>query len=91
MYMYEENKYYLGIIMDLILSIPEFQKIAEECCPTYWLDGTKCSPSEHAENIAFMEAEHIMIFGNIRNPCVIEPDEECKKCKDCTHIPFDMI
>jgi len=52
--------YYLGLVIDLIANLPEFQNIVENTCPTMWLDGSICPPADDTINKAFMEAEFII-------------------------------
>ena len=45
-------------------SVPSFQEFAMNCCPTYWLNGKKCEPVYHIENIACMELERLEYLHN---------------------------
>ena len=54
------NKYYIGVVMHLIIKLPEFQKIVESTCPTRWVDGSICLPADDTVNKAFLEAEYIV-------------------------------
>ena len=53
------EKYYDCLVIDLMLQSKGFVEFAQECCPTYWLDGTKCDPISHLQNVASMEIEYL--------------------------------
>ena len=53
------NQYYSSLVIGLIISVPEFVKFCAHTCPTYWLDGTQCSPVDDCINKASMELEYL--------------------------------
>lgn len=53
-------KFYYDSVICLIAQYPEFQKKVQETCPTFWADGTICSPIEDALNKAFLEVERLV-------------------------------
>ena len=55
---------YKAFVIGLMASVPSFQEFAMNCCPTYWLNGKKCEPVYHIENIACMELERLEYLHN---------------------------
>lgn len=53
------NFYYLEI-MHLIIKSQDFQKKAENTCPTMWADGSKCSFADDISNKASMEVDRLI-------------------------------
>lgn len=53
------NHYYLCILTSMLAELPVVEHIANNSCPTIWLDGTLCEPIYHLHNIAFCIAEEI--------------------------------
>lgn len=53
------NFYYLEV-MNLIIKCPDFQKKAENTCPTMWADGSKCSFADDISNKASMEVDRLI-------------------------------
>lgn len=53
------DAYYLGLVTDLLASLPVVEQIANNSCPTMWLDGSPCEPAYHVGNIAFCIAADI--------------------------------
>lgn len=53
-------KFYYNSIIVLIAQYQEFQKKAENTCPTFWTDGSICSPIEDALNKAYLEVERLV-------------------------------
>lgn len=53
------DKYYFGLVLDLMVSVPEFREFCRNSCPTYWLDGTKCSEIDDAYNKASLEIDFL--------------------------------
>ena len=49
--------YFENLIINIIGTYPEFQKIVESTCPTRWADGSICPPADDTMNKAFMEYE----------------------------------
>lgn len=49
--------YYECLVISMISETPGFAKFAESTCPTYWMDGSMCSPVDDLINKASMEAE----------------------------------
>lgn len=52
-------KYYILLLTNLLETLPIMEEIAKECCPTYYLDGTPCSPRDHLSNICYCTAEEL--------------------------------
>jgi hypothetical protein len=72
------DKYYVGLVTGLIASLPEFQNIVENTCPTRWADGSICPPADDTMNKAFMEAEFIVELID-STMCICEPHVSCDK------------
>lgn len=53
------NFYYLEV-MHLIIKSQDFQKKAENTCPTMWADGSKCSFADDISNKASMEVDRLI-------------------------------
>ena len=53
-------KFYYREIMHLIIKYPDFQKKAENICPTIWADGSKCSFADDISNKASMEVDRLI-------------------------------
>lgn len=51
--------YYLCLVTDLLANLPIVEEIANNSCPTIWLDGTPCEYVYHIYNIAFCIAEDL--------------------------------
>ena len=51
--------FYYREIMHLIIKCPDFQKKAENTCPT-WADGRKCSFADDISNKASMEVDRLI-------------------------------
>ena len=52
--------FYYREIMHLIIKNPDFQKKAENTCPTMWADGSKCSFADDISNKASMEVDRLI-------------------------------
>lgn len=52
--------FYYREIMHLIIKNPDFQKKAENTCPTMWADGRKCSFADDISNKASMEVDRLI-------------------------------
>ena len=61
------EKYFWGIVIDLMLQSPGFVEFAtQDCCPTFrYPSGEPCSPRENLENIACMELEYLEEYEGI--------------------------
>ena len=52
--------FYYREIMHLIIKNPDFQKKAENTCPTMWADGSKCTFADDISNKASMEVDRLI-------------------------------
>lgn len=52
-----EFNYYACLVIGMIAETPAFVEFAESTCPTYWIDGSICSPVDDLINKASMETE----------------------------------
>lgn len=53
-------KFYYNSVILLIAQYPEFQKKVNRTCPTFWVDGSTCSPVDDTLNKAFLEVERLV-------------------------------
>lgn len=56
----DNYKFYYNNIIRLIAEYKPFQQKASETCPTFWSDGTVCSPIEDTLNKAYLEVERLV-------------------------------
>ena len=81
------DNYYVSLVMDLIASNPDFEKIVSSTCPTRWIDGTVCPPAHDTYNKAFLEAEFIVELLDSAM-CICEPEVSCDKYNCCNYMVF---
>ena len=51
--------FYYSTIIRLIANFPDFQKKAENSCPTMWANGEICPYVHDVSNKAFLEVERL--------------------------------
>ena len=60
------ERYYYSLVIDLMLTSKGFVEFAEKCCPTYYIDGTKCNYIDNLQNIASMEIDYLQYECDIK-------------------------
>ena len=55
------NNYYFNLVEGLLVTCPQTVEFIDDCCPTFFLDGSPCPPQVNRSNIACMLLEDFIL------------------------------
>ena len=61
MVIYMINNYYFNLVEGLLVTCPLTVDFIDECCPTFFLDGSPCPPAINRSNLACLIIEDFIL------------------------------